>query len=198
MKEFLGIAPAKFRRVFHLCAPIFLVYYLVPYDMWGIGVTKHFTLLMILLVVLIIEAVRMFREKIFFGLRDYEGRQISAFAWAGVGITLAFLFFSKTFVVPVIFGMAWIDPLIGELKKREGKIPYPVLPAISYAIIFSIFVFFLSNLSVLVILVLTIVGTVSAILAEYPHIKYIDDDFLMIFVPLVTLTLFYDFIQIVL
>ena len=198
MKKILGITPALFRRVFHLCAPIFLVYYLVPDDLWGIGVSKRFTLLMILLVVLIIEAVRILRKKIFFGLRDYEGKQISAFAWAGVGITLAFLFFPKIFVVPIIFGMAWIDPLIGELKKREGKSLYPFLPAICYAVIFFFFVSFLSDLSILIILFLTVVGTVSALLAEYPHIKYLDDDFLMIIVPLVILTLFHNLIETVL
>lgn len=194
VKEFLGIRSAHFRRIFHLCAPVFLLYYLVPFDMWGIGVTKQFTLLMTLFIVLIIEAIRMYREKIFFGLRDYEGRQISAYAWAGVGITLAFLFFSKTFVVPVIFAMAWIDPLIGELKKREGKILYPILPAICYAVIFFLFVFYLSDLNIIIVLILTTIGTLSALLAEYPHIKYIDDDFLMIIVPLFTVTLFYNLI----
>ncbi|MCK5547460.1 MAG: hypothetical protein KAI64_00490, partial [Thermoplasmata archaeon] len=102
------------RRVLHICAPVFLVYYLVPEDSW-IGLSKRVALLVVLLVVLLVELFRVALGLEFLGLKKYEKSQMSAYAWASFGFAMAFLFFDRALVVPVIFGMAWIDPLCGYL-----------------------------------------------------------------------------------
>ncbi|MFQ6120846.1 MAG: hypothetical protein ACE5KE_13315 [Methanosarcinales archaeon] len=174
-----------------MTAPIYLVYYLLPNDL-GIGFPKQYVILIVLSLVLLIEAIRIKTNRVFFGLREYERWQISAFAWAAIGIALSFLFFPKKFVVPTIIGMAFIDPMIGEIQihKKEW---YPFVPALCYALILLVCLILWSTYSVRYILLFTVVGTIVAIASEYPKYKYIDDDFLMLMAPLVVLT-FLDFL----
>lgn len=172
-----------FRRAFHLCAPVFLVYYAVPVDMWGLGLSREQCLLTVLSGVLILEAVRYAKGIRFFGLRDYETRHISAYAWAGMGITIAFLFFPMHLVIPVVFGIGWTDPLIGMLRKRSSPL-YPGLPFLLYAAICACSFAFLGLRDLLHLLLLPIIGSAAALSSEYPKIAVVDDDFLMQVVPL--------------
>jgi len=176
-----------FRRAFHLCAPLFLVYYLFPDDMWGIGISNQAFLLFCFAILMVVEGVRLARGRVFFGLREYEKKQLSAYAWAGIAITIAFLFFPPVFVVVVVIGMGWTDPLIGELR-RHWKKAYPALPIAVYFIITVVCLWLFSDIPLFVMLFLASLTTAVAILVEYPQIKAVDDDFLMLIVPLVVLT----------
>jgi hypothetical protein len=89
----------------------------------------------------------------------------------------------------VVIGMATIDPLIGEVRKRKKKL-FPVFPSILYGAIMFSCLFILTGMSIIWLLLFTIIGTVSAISAEQWDIKYIDDDFLMVVIPLITMTMF--------
>lgn len=175
-----------FRRGFHLCAPLFLLYYLVPGRILGI-VSKELILLLALLIVLIFEAVRLRTGWVFFGLRGYESKQLSAFAWAGIGLTIAFLFFPQIFVICVVIGMGWTDPLIGELRRRWKK-GYPAIPLVQYFFIVLVCLSLFSEMDIFLRMFLAGLGSVVAITVERPRIRYIDDDFLMMVIPLVVLT----------
>jgi dolichol kinase len=180
-----------FRRAFHLCAPLILVYYLLPHRF--LGISKEAWLLLGLFGLLILEAVRLFTGRIFFGLREYERKQISAYAWAGIGVTIAFLFFPIPFVICSVVGLGWTDPLIGEMRKRKMMRYYPATPLAVYFIIAAACLFMSSNLSIIQVLILGFVGSVAAISVEKPKLP-IDDDFLMLIVPLVALTLVYEYL----
>jgi dolichol kinase len=175
-----------FRRSFHMTAAVYLIYFLMPDELVP-GFYKWYGVLIILCSALIVEAFRLKTGKLFFGLREYEKKQISAFAWFTIGMSLALLFFKMEFVVPVVIGMALIDPLIGELRRRKNKL-YPVLPALIYIIIMFTCLVLLSDFQVLIIALLSSAGTFTAIYAESWDIKYVDDDFLMLIVPLLLLT----------
>lgn len=177
--------PHLFRRIFHLCAPLFLAYYLVP-DTFLL-LPKFYWVLIVLLALLILEAIRLATGWMFFGLRDYEKDRLSAFAWAGIGITLAFFFFPPEFVACTIFGIGWVDPLIGELRSRGLKRWYPSIPLLAYFAIVFFSLLVLTNLPVSAILVLGITGSMTAVAAEGPKLP-VDDDFLMLMVPLLVLT----------
>jgi hypothetical protein len=115
------------------------------------------------------------------GLRPYEADQLSAAAWASIALTFAFLFFPIELTAPVIFGMALVDPVISMVRRSKW---YPWLP---YALHLAIM---LTVLTVLVPMDLKwlIAATVTsgvAIAAEGIKTHYVDDDFLMIVVPLV-------------
>ena len=168
------------RRLVHLCAPLFLVYYLVPDEVYGVD--KRVWLVLLLAVVLAFEAVRLWRGWTFLGLREYEAGRVSAFAWASIGLTFTFLFFPLELAAPAVTGMAFTDPLIGELRRRESDL-YPLVPAVFYfALVLAIFIA-LMGWSWQVVLA-SVVGTVLAIGVERIRTKYVDDDFLMMVVPL--------------
>jgi hypothetical protein len=180
--------PEIFRRIFHMTAMVFLVYYIIPEELLP-GFFKWHGVLIIVFAVLIAEMLRMRRAKLVFGMRYYEEKRISAYAWFALGMGIALLIFDLKYVVPVVIGMAVIDPLIGEVRRRKNKL-YPALPSILYGVIMFLSLFILSGMSFIWLLLFTVIGTVSAISAEQWDIKYVDDDFLMLVIPLITLTMF--------
>lgn len=182
-----------FRRLFHLCAPGVLVYYIFPDPF--LGISKDTWLIVGLILLLILEAGRLLRGKIFFGMRDYERTQISAYAWAGIGVAIALLVFPMPFVICAVVGLGWTDPIIGELRKRRRMSYYPWLPILLYFnIVFWCLVIF-SDIPWLAIAILASVGSLGAIAVEKPKIP-VDDDFLMLVLPLVIMTLVYEYMVI--
>ncbi|MDD1746475.1 MAG: hypothetical protein LUQ16_01805 [Methanomassiliicoccales archaeon] len=163
-----------------MSAPVFLVYYLVPDEIYGVD--KRIGLLVILAIILAFEALRLWRRWTFLGLREYEAGRISAFAWASIGLTFTFLFFPVELAAPAVMGMAFTDPLIGELRHRNSAL-YPILPLIFYFVLVMTVFVALMGWSWQVILA-SVVGTVLAIGVERVRIKSVDDDFLMMVVPL--------------
>jgi len=183
-----------FRRLFHLCAPLILLYYIVP-DIF-LWLPKFWWVLIVLACLLIVEAVRLGTGKVFFGLREYEGKQLSAYAWAGIGITLGFYFFPPAFVACAVFGIGWIDPLIGEMRKRKKMRYYPYVPLLAYVLIVLGCLLTLTDIELPTILILGAVASASAIAIEKPRLP-VDDDFLMLIVPLIILTVFYEWVKII-
>lgn len=116
------------RRIIHFnifWIPI-LYYFLLPKQFLGKSIDFYF--IFIALFIFISEMFRLnFRWKIY-GQRDYEKTVISAFAWGTLGILFTLLFAPPIGInnaaigMPLIFGLAWIDPFLGELRLR--KIPY--------------------------------------------------------------------------
>ena len=183
-----------FRRLFHFCAPLILLYYIVP-DIF-LGLQKFWWVLIVLAALLILEAIRLASGRVFFGLREYEKGQLSAYAWAGIGITLGFAFFQPMFVACVVFGIGWVDPLIGEMRKRKKMKYYPHIPLLAYFFIVLGCLIALSDISLLTIIILGAVSSASAIAVEKPQLP-VDDDFLMLIVPLIVLTAFYEWVKII-
>ncbi|MBI5000931.1 MAG: hypothetical protein HZB92_05320 [Euryarchaeota archaeon] len=175
-----------FRKVFHLCAPLFLLYYAVPSDMWGLGPTREIVLLVILLMVLTFDLTRYGMGVTLPFLRGYEARRISAYSWAAIGFTIAVTIFPMHLVVPVIFGLGWTDPLIGVLRRRKSKL-YPALPVVVYFIICAMAFALMGAMGVLYLLLMPAIGALTAVAAESPRFGYVDDDFLMQIVPLAAL-----------
>jgi hypothetical protein len=180
--------PEIFRRIFHMTAMVYLVYYIIP-DELSPGFFKWHGVLIIVFAALIAEMLRLRRTKLVFGMRYYEERRISAYAWFALGMGIALLIFEMKYVVPVVIGMAVIDPLIGEVRRRKKRL-YPALPSILYGAIMFLSLFILTGISLIWLLLFTVIGTVSAISAEQWDIKYVDDDFLMLVIPLITLAMF--------
>ena len=174
------------RRLFHLSAPIVLIYYFIPDDFLIIGREK--LLIVVFSLIMFSEISRLIRKKVYFGMREYEANQISAYGWATIGVFISIMFFPQLFVIPAITGIGWTDPLIGEMNKRKMK-GYPMIPLIVYFLI-TFFSFFLFaeplgyEMEISLMAILAVVGAVVAIAVEKPRIKQIDDDFLMMVVPL--------------
>ncbi len=182
--------PHLFRRLFHLASPVFLVYYWIP-DPLAPGLSRLSLTLLLFGTAMGVEVVRVALRIPLFGLRGYETERPSAYAWGSIGLLIGLLFFPPFLVIPAFCGMAWVDPLCSWFRRRGN---YPALPASAYA---AVFVGFLSaaHLPIAIIAILTAVATPSALLAEYPQIRDVDDDFLMTVVPLVTTTAAWLLIQ---
>ncbi len=173
----------RLRRLVHILTSSFILYYWIP--PYIAGVNKEYWLMILLAVVLFMDSYRMHAGWRVFGAREYEHNRPSALALVAIGVTIGFLFFPKYLVVPAILTMAFVDPLIRSV--RGNRYIYPVLPAC-----FAIFIFYTSftylvNWSVTCTAVFAVIGGGAAIAAERPHLTWIDDDILMILVPMIIL-----------
>jgi dolichol kinase len=184
-----------FRKAFHICAPVFLTYYLVPDDVWGFVPNagsllsgREVVLITVLAIVLASEALRLRMGRRVFGMRPYEQNKMAAHAWAGLGITIGFLFFPQPLVVAIVFGMAWVDPLIGVLRKARPKL-YPIVPLVVYMLIVAVALGIQTDISPLIIINLALIAACAAILCESPRLEHLDDDFLLLTIPLAALWL---------
>jgi hypothetical protein len=147
--------------------------------MYGTGVPREAVVLTFLVPVLAVEAWRWDRRPEIYGLRENEKRRISAVAWGAVGLALAFVLFPQKAVVPCVLGLAFVDPLIGELRQGWPR-GYPWIPAGVYFLIC-----FASGLG----WAPSLFATAVALAAEAPKISEVDDDFRMLVAPLAGLWL---------
>ncbi|MFQ6106056.1 MAG: hypothetical protein ACE5QF_00490 [Thermoplasmata archaeon] len=183
----IEVEESGIRRFVHICLPIFLLYYLVPEDTW-MGLDKRAVMLASLLFLLVFESIRLSHQIRIFGLRDYEMDAVGAYLWAGAGLTLVFLLFDISLVVPAVLGMAWVDPLNGVLRSR-GSRSYPLMPFICYLTIAATALLLLSTFDPLRIAAISITGAAAGMASEHFKTRFVDDDFLMLIIPVVVMTM---------
>ncbi|MFQ6012221.1 MAG: hypothetical protein ACE5LS_01040 [Thermoplasmata archaeon] len=172
------------RRAIHIASPILLGYYLLPDDLY-VGLPKFLLAAGLWLATLVLELLRLLNRLEILGIREYERGQISAYFWGGTGLFLGLALFPPPFVVVAMLGMAWIDPLCA-LTRREGG--YPYVPLIAYLVLASVGLVLLTDFGLPGVLTLALVAAFVAVAAEYPRLRWIDDDFAMIMAPLIALT----------
>lgn len=186
-----------FRRVYHV-----IIISIVPWlyywyfdglsDAWGISAAKLLSI--VIIVQMVGEALRIWKGFVCFGLRTYEAKQISAQAWGTCGMCLVFLMApyrypggsnsveDMAFIgLPITWGLAFIDPLVGELKNAglSVKARSAVATVVDF-FIWLICYFWLGTPWFLCLILPPI-----SIAAEYPSLKAIDDNGMMLLVPLV-------------
>jgi dolichol kinase len=170
-----------FRRILHLCTPIFLIYYLLPDPIWTDGPQKVQGLFILLGAVFVFEAIRLSTKKTLPGMRHYEEVRLASYAWASTGLAVLFLTTPIEIAAPVVLGMAWVDPLIGELRGRDHP-DYPSVPIAVYFILTlaSLTWFFGPDIRVVMI---SIVISPLAVWVEARRWWRLDDDFTMMVIP---------------
>jgi len=171
------------RKTAHMCAPLFALAYLIPDDP---GMISRDVLAIVLwLVFLFVEIYRIHSGKEFPGLRPYESKRPSAAFQMCTAFLIMILFFPVEYAFPLLLGFGITDPLIGILRKRGSKM-YPAVPLLVYFMIMSVSLSISFELSFRIIAISLLV-TISAISAESYRNRIVDDDFLMLFVPLMVL-----------
>jgi len=173
------------RRIVHISAPVFLVYYYLPSPLWEGGPPRQVALLGVLALVMAFELSRLVLGFKVPGMREYEKDQVSAGAWAGIALTVAFLFFPIEYAAPVIVGMAVVDPVISKLRRTRW---YPWAPYVLHLVIMVAVLALFLPLDPRLVLVAAITSAL-ALGAEGIKTSYVDDDFLMIVIPLLGLAL---------
>lgn len=176
----------KLRRLVHILTSSFIVYYWIPPRL--LGIYKEYWLVTLLAIVLLIDSYRMHTGWRVYGAREYEHNRPSALALVAMGVTVGFLFFPKHLVIPTILTMAFVDPVIRGIRDRDEWI-YPVLPLCVAMMIFYGTFHYMTDWGPAHASAMTLVGGSLAVAVERPHMEWLDDDLLMILVPMTVLWL---------
>jgi len=174
----------RVRRIVHLSYPVALLYYAFPPDTY-IGVPREFFVLGFLVAFFVLEAIRLNTGINMPLIREYERNRIGAYAVGSLAIGLGLIFFPMPATAVATCGMAWVDPLC---RMTKGRNTYPVVPLTVYFVL-AVLIFIVTDVQLPKAILFSSIGAVVAIAVEKPNIMEIDDDFVMVFVPLVVIGL---------
>ena len=167
-----------FRRFNHTIAACFVIYFLFPEKI--IGLERYYLIFLFWLLVIGIEVARFQKNVEILGLRDYEKNRIAGFVWFASGACLLLGVYEldlapQSFVIGTIIMAAYTDPVIGEANQRYddkwGVILGLGCSFIIYQVIIGVFFY-------------AIIGSIVAVIAERPKIKWFDDDLAMQIIPI--------------
>lgn len=143
-------------------------------------------------ILFILEGLRLSFGITIFGQREYEAHQISALGWGAFGIGLVFVMAPvEAYAWPIILSLSLGDPFLGEMRRR-GLTTRNVIVS-STALLFIIWVacwyFFATPLW------LAFLFAPLCVAAEWPRLRYIDDNATMVLIPLGMILLLEPFLQ---
>ena len=183
-----------FRRTTHLL----MVLIPVIYYWWGESIadilsgyigqdlSRERFVSIIMLLAILGESWRIRSGYTIFGQREYEARQISALAWGGVSIALCLLAAPRGGLegayigLPIIVTLSLVDPVLGEGRRYiESTEVVTVLGVLVAALIWGLSAFYLGTPAWLAVLMPPL-----AVAAEWPRLKLVDDNAMMVLVPL--------------
>ncbi len=149
--------------------------------------TPHALIYICLALVALLEIFRLSAGWAVFGQRPYERKQVSAFAWGIFGMSLVLLGLPAIYAIPIISAYALGDPLIGELRSHTtlSKPIIFILAVIFISLIWLVCGWWLGTPSWLALPMGLITVT-----AEWPRLKWVDDNFLMQIVPFLIIKIF--------
>ncbi len=140
-----------------------------------------------LLAIVALEALRIARGLTVFGMRAYEARQVSAVAWGGASLCLVLLFAPPIGVAgaaigaPIIVTLALADPLMGELRRaRRPARAVAGAGLLVAAAVWAAAAYWLGGPGWLVAVMAPL-----AVAAEWPKLRWVDDNATMTLIPLV-------------
>ncbi len=196
-----GVGGHAFRRITHVSmAAIPLLYYL-----YGEEISSFFSLeppefvSAVCLSILVIEAIRLRTGIVIVGQREYESHQVSALAWGGLAVSLALLIAtvdsydgleSGRYAIPIIFGLTFVDPLMGEIKRKKQDLKLAVYVGMVVSYIIWVGCHFWIGTELLVALLLAPL----TVFGELPSTRLIDDNATMVLLPLTGLVLLLPFL----
>tara|TARA_B100000614_G_scaffold26704_1_gene20766 strand:+ start:530 stop:1063 length:534 start_codon:yes stop_codon:yes gene_type:complete len=148
----------------------------------------------VILIAIFGEALRLRMGWTVVGQRSYEAKQVSALAWGALGVGMVFLLTPEpAYAYPLILSLSLGDPLLGELR-RKGATTTTVIWAgmLGIATIWAACAVWVDTPWLLVPLMAPIcVG------AEWPRLRYIDDNATMLLIPLAVVLIIDPFLGII-
>ena len=179
-----GMYGHLFRRGFHIGMSILpFLYFEYGETISGYASMSELKFVSALIIALVTaEAVRLKFGITIFGQRDYESKQVSALAWGAFAIGLTFLTLSEypELVWPLILSLSLGDPFLGEIR-RAGLEPRSVF-LIGTAFIMAIWLATWSLVGTPIWLAFVMAPLCVA--AEWPRLRWIDDNATMLLIPL--------------
>ena len=196
-----GFGGHAFRRLTHISMSIVPLLYYV----YGVEISKAVSLepkqfvSLVCILIMVIEAIRLRTGIVIIGQREYESRQISALAWGTLSVSLALLIStdydlngieSGLYGIPIIFGLTFVDPIMGEIKRKKKDMKLAIIVGLfaSYFIWISCYFWLGTEIMAVILLApLTVLG-------EIPSVEFIDDNATMVLFPMVGLELLKPFL----
>lgn len=189
-----GFRGHALRRATHMVmALIPIIYYARGVEISDyMGMNPEQLVSTIIITLIIIEALRIRMGIVVIGQREYEAKQISALAWGGLAVALALLIApddgktgleSGLYGIPLIFGLTFVDPIMGEIKRKKQNLKL----AIWAGMLTSYGVWIGCHFWIGTPLVISLLLAPLTVLGEVPSLKYIDDNATMVLIPLAAL-----------
>ena len=196
-----GLGGHAFRRLTHISMSLIpLAYYLHGETIAAfVSLNPREFVSAVCITILLIEVARLRLGIVIIGQREYESSQISALAWGALAVSLALLIApegdggglkSGMYGIPLIFGLTFVDPVMGEVKRKKKDMRAAIFAglAVSYLVWIGCHFWLGTELLVAILLApLTVAG-------ELPKTKFIDDNATMVLLPLAGLVLMMPFL----
>lgn len=173
------------RRFFHvamLAVPFFYYYFLTHLAPQKI---LRLMILAFIFFVFLFEKLRIRMRLVLFGQRLHEATHISAFAWTMLSIGIILFFAPVHFAIPIVASCALVDPLLGEMRLHHINKKLIIMVGIFVAML----IWFLCAWIYHFPMWYGIIIAPITVAAEWPVLKWIDDNALMLLVPLVVVFL---------
>ncbi len=189
-----GMGGHIFRRSIHLGMSI-LPFIYFEYgeslaDVVGLTLPQFMSSMVFLLFLL--EGLRFGFGITIYGQREYEAEQISALGWGAFGIGLVFLLAPlEAYAWPIILSLSLGDPFLGEMRRRGMDTRNVILSSVFF--LFFVWIacwHFFSTPWWLAFLFAPL-----CVAAEWPRLRYIDDNATMVLIPLGMILLLEPFLQ---
>jgi dolichol kinase len=175
------------RRIIHGAGALVLAYYLVPTDFFVVA-PKEYVLLAVLGVALLLELLRHVAGLQLPTIRPYEEHRVASFVFYAVALAGAILLFPLPIAAAVILGVAWVDPLVGELRLRGARGAYLWgVPVVAYFLLAVVGMAVLGGWPLVDTLGLAVLAALLGVASERPKLPWLDDDLAMTFVPALAL-----------
>ena len=107
------------RRLIHLsiAGVPFLYGQWYVHSAWAQFMSPNHVLWGVFFLTITLEAGRLYKGVLLPGQRSYERFQISALAWGACAVVGALLFLPYRYYLPILWCLAFVDPLMGELRR---------------------------------------------------------------------------------
>ncbi|MCX7125878.1 MAG: hypothetical protein NTU49_09115 [Gammaproteobacteria bacterium] len=176
-----GLAAHFARRLFHMCMlAVPFVYYYFLIDL-ATPKILHLIILAFIFLVFLFEKLRIRMRLVLFGQRLHEATHISAFAWTMLSLGIILILSpSVSFSIPIVATCALVDPLLGEMRARHINKKLIFISGIFLALIIWLGCARIYHFP----LYYAAIFAPITVAVEWPTLKWIDDNALMMLVPL--------------
>ena len=143
--------------------------------------SAHWIVFLFMLAVLVFELIRVRYRLVLLGQRSHEADHVSAFAWTMLSLCVIFLYSpGPAFSWSIIAACAFSDPLMGEMRLRGARRQW----VFTAGLMMALFVWLLCATYFGTPYWLAFLIAPITVLVELPSFKWIDDNALMLLVPL--------------
>ncbi len=177
-----------FRRTIHVTIAVIpiLYYSIANAATHHLGFSVHYLVVLALLLNIGFEIWRLRKGITLPGHRHHEKTHPASFFWGTLSICLVLLLVpggtpgGEAFAVPIIWGCAFADPIIGELRTRGY--PFYFVAPIGMLVVLLVWLFAAYWFDINYWWGLLMAPVTVAV--EWPKVRYIDDNMTMMLVPL--------------